>query len=95
MTAIELEVLWLKWEVITMSGRTELHICRVNVTGLYYTDNVMKLIASYARPHRNAFIFQDGNARVHVCVSKITCNVEESGLSHDQRSPQPCLQLSS
>ena len=38
---------------------------------------------SYARRHRNAFIFQDDNI-VHV-LSKITCNFAKSGLSEGQR----------
>ena len=58
------------WEGITMTGRTALHICQGNVTGLYYIDNVTETtVVPYARRHRNVFIFQDDNARTHyTCV---------------------------
>ena len=49
-----------------MTGRTELHICQGNVTGLYYRDNVTEPIAvPYFCRHGNAIIFQDDNARAH------------------------------
>ena len=55
---------------ITMAGRTELHNCRRNVTGLHYRDNVIEpIVVPYARRHGKAFIFHDDNARAHrACV---------------------------
>ena len=49
-----------------MTGRTELHICQGNVTGLYCTDNAIDpIVVPNARRHGNAFIFQDDNAGAH------------------------------
>ena len=55
---------------ITMTGRTELHICQGDVIGLSYRDNVIEPIwMPYARRHGNAFVFQDHNVRAHrACV---------------------------
>ena len=50
----------------SVMGRTELHICQGNVTGLYHTDSVIgPIVAPYACRHGNAVIFQDDNARAH------------------------------
>ena len=50
-----------------MTGRTELHICQGNTTGLYYKDSVIEepIVVSYARRHGNTFIFQGDNATAH------------------------------
>ena len=49
-----------------MTGRTEVHICQGNVTGLYYRDQVIEpSVVPYAHRHGNAFISQDDNARSH------------------------------
>ena len=51
---------------ITMTGRTECHICQANVTGLCYRDNVTEaIVVSYTRLHGNDLNFQDDNARTH------------------------------
>ena len=49
---------------ITVTGSTEFHICRGNVTGLYCKDKVIEfVVVLYARRHGNAVIFQDDKAR--------------------------------
>ena len=51
---------------ITMTGRTELHICQGNVTGLYYRDDVSEpIVVPHTHQHGNAFTFRDSNARAH------------------------------
>ena len=46
------------WGGITMSGKTEVHICQGNVTGLYYRDNVIEpIVVPYDPRHENTFIF--------------------------------------
>ena len=47
-----------------MTGRTELHICQGNVTGLYYLDNgIQSSVMLYSRQHGNVFICQDNIAK--------------------------------
>ena len=54
------------WGGITMTGRTELHICQRPVTGLNYRENAIEhVVVLYARRHGNALIFQDDSARAH------------------------------
>ena len=51
---------------ITMTGRTELHICKGNVTGFYHRHDVIEpIIVPYARRHGTEFVFQGANARAH------------------------------
>ena len=54
------------WGVISMTGKTDLHVCQGRVTGVYYRDNVLApyLIPS-AKRHGPRFIFKDDNARAH------------------------------
>lgn len=54
------------WGGVTMTGRTDLHVCIGRVTGLYYRDNVLApYVIPFARRHGHGFIFQDDNARAH------------------------------
>ena len=54
------------WGGITVTKRTELHVCPGNVTGLYYRDNVIKPpVVPYASRQGNAIISEDDNARAH------------------------------
>lgn len=54
------------WGGITMTGKTDLHVCQGRVTGQYYRDNVLgPYVAPFARRHGRGFIFQDDNARAH------------------------------
>ena len=54
------------WGGITMTGRTDLHICQMNLNGQYYRDNIFKpIVVPFARRHGPGFIFQDDNARPH------------------------------
>lgn len=54
------------WAGICMNDRTDLHICQVNITGLYYRDNIIEpIVVPFAQRHGPDFIFQDDNARPH------------------------------
>ena len=55
------------WGGITMTGRTELHICQRNVTGLfYYTEHVVEpIVVPNTHRHGNALVFQNDDARSH------------------------------
>lgn len=54
------------WGGITMTGKTDLHVCQGRVTGVYYRDNVLaSYVVPFARRHGRGFIFQDDNARAH------------------------------
>ena len=49
-----------------MTGRTELHICHGNVTGLCHRDNVIEpIVVPYASRLGNAFLFEYDDARAH------------------------------
>ena len=58
------------WGGITMTGRTHLHNCQENVTGLYLRDNVIEpIVMSFARRHGSAFILQNVKSRaLRACV---------------------------
>ena len=54
------------WGGITMTDRTDLHVCQGRVTGMYYLDNVLApYVIPFARRHGRGFVFQDDNAGVH------------------------------
>ena len=54
------------WGGITVTGRSELHICRGNVSGLYYRDKVIEpIVVPCARRRGNAFVSQDDNVKAH------------------------------
>ena len=54
------------WGGITMTGKTDLHVCHSRVTGVYYRDNVLApYVIPFAQRHCPRFIFQDDNARAH------------------------------
>ena len=71
------------WGGITMTGRTELHICRGNVTGLYYRDNVIEpIVAPYARLDGNALIFSRRQWKSPLCM----CCPRSPAVSHNHDS---------
>ena len=54
------------WGGITMTRKTDLHVCQGRVTGLYYCDNVLAPhVIPFTQRHGRGFIFQDDNARAH------------------------------
>ena len=54
------------WGGITMTGKTDLHVCQGRVTGVYYRDNVLApYVIPFAQRHSPRFIFQDDNTRAH------------------------------
>ena len=83
------------WGGITMTGRTELHICQGNVTGLYCIETMPLSLLLYPTPVgigiHSSFKTTLQEPTVHM-LSMITCSFAESCLSHGQRSPQTCLQ---
>ena len=79
-----------------MTGRRELHICQGNATGLHYADTMSLSLLLCPTPvgmgMHSSFKTTMQESIVHV-FSKTTCSFAESRLSHGQRSPQTCLQL--
>ena len=79
-----------------MTGRRELHICQGNATGLHYADTMSLSLLLCPTPvgmgMHSSFKTTMQEPIVHV-LSKTTCSFAESRLSHGQRSPQTCLQL--
>ena len=54
------------WAGITMTGRTDLHVCQGRVNWVYYRDNVLApYVIPFSRRHGRGFVFQDDNARAH------------------------------
>ena len=52
------------WGGITMTGKTDLHVCQGRVTCMYYLDNVLApYVIPFAQRQVPGFIFQDDNAR--------------------------------
>ena len=82
-----------------MTGRTELHICQGNATGLYYRDSVIEEpIVVVLRPSARECIHlsrrqckqpivHDRVVQNHLLLRRVTT------LPSSQRSPQTCLQL--
>ena len=71
------------WGGITMTGRTELHICQGNATGLLYGGNVIQPVdVSSACRHGSTFIIQTKMQR-----QSCTCCPRSPAVSQNRDSP--------